>query len=579
MIRSRLQTSVVCLAVGVAALVMGWGESTACTTIAVGKKASADGSTIVSHSNDAFEDQRITRIPARSYEPGAKENIYYAFQACDFIPELGGAPYRNYVGLDRGPVNDSGEKANVLLGAIPQVQRTYAYFDASYPFMNEHQLSIAGETTCRARVDDVMPLKGKRIFYSSSLARVALQRCKKAKEAVLLMGSLIDRYGYYGTGECLVAADTEEVWVIEMCGYSNDPGAGGGLWAARRLADDEVFVSANQFRIRDVKPDSPDMLYSEHLFEICQQLGWWHPAQGLLDWTATVGGGEYHHPYYSLRRVWRIFSRVKPSAGFTPDVKDQNTRAYPFSIRPDRKLSVRDVAALHRDHYEGTRFDLTQGIAAGPFGNPTRYEKTKDEKDAQPGKADGWFERPLSIYRCGYTVITQCRADYPAPIGGLVWIGYDKPSTCVFMPFFAGCTQFPESFSRGRYTEFDAESAWWTFNLVANYINLKYAYMIQDVERLRNTLESEAFEKTCQTQKQAMVQWRQGNQDAARLIVTRFGLDNSRQVLDAWRKLFGQLVVKYNNGDIIAPDGSIRKPGYPDHWLEKTNYKDGPITY
>jgi len=178
------------------------------------------------------------------------------------------------------------------------------------------------------------------------------------------------------------------------------PEGTGGLWVAKKVPDGEVFVAANEFRIRDIDPDDPDMLYARDLHAIAEKNGWWNPDDGQLDWLATVSQGEYNHPYYSLRRVWRLQSRLAPSQEKSPWVENGLTRAYPFSIKPDHKLNVRDVMSLYRDHYQGTQFDLSKGVTAGPFGCPYRYPGPKDPKGdtGDPSiKREGAWERPISI--------------------------------------------------------------------------------------------------------------------------------------------------------------------------------------
>jgi dipeptidase len=548
-----------------------------CTTIAVGGGATGDGSVIVSHSNDALRDARVVRVPAADHPKGSSRNVYYEQPACGYLPEYGGVRFRNYVGKDRGPVYDTGETPSRPIGTIPQVEHTYAYFESVYGIMNEHQLSI-GETTCRAKADDIKPEPGKRIFYSSSLARVALERCRKAREAVELIGSLIDRYGYYGTGECLVLADPKEAWVVEMCGY--DPDAADGLWAAQRVPDDGVFVSANQFRIREIKKNSPDMIYSSNLFALCEKMGWWKPEDGALDWATTVGAGEYHHPYYSLRRVWRVLSRVKPSAGFSPYVNNAFTKAYPFTVTPDRPLSVRDILSLHRDHYEGTDFDLTKGPAARPFGNPTRYEMASGEADAQENsKIRGAFERPLSVYRCGYTMVTQSRSWLPDPVGGVFWIGFDKPAESCFMPIYAGVTTMPPSFVRGTTVEYDRESAWWAFNVVANCATIKYSYMITDIKILQQKFEDDEFGRQREIEESAAAHWKKGEEKQCRESLTAYCTENAAQVVTSWKQLWEQLMVKYNDGYLVGENGEKNKIGYPVPWLRDVGYENGPTKY
>lgn len=369
--------------------------------------------------------------------------------------------------------------------------------------MNEHQLSI-GECTDKAKVHPE-PEPGKRIFYSAELSRVALERCKTAREAVKLMGELIEKYGYYGTGETLVVADPNEGWVMEMAGY--DMNGTGGVWVAQRVPDDQFFVAANQFRIREVHPDADDMMFSANIFDIAQQKGWWHPDNGPLDFTSVYGDGEFQHPYYSLRRVWRAQSLAAPSLALPAWVDGAFTRTYPFAIKPDRKLSVQDIFAIHRDNYEGTEFDLTKGLAAGPFGNPNRFEGQAESMADKEGRLTplvGAFERPLNIYRCCYAYVNQSRRWLPDAVGGLTWFGPDRPATAVLMPFYAGALDLPAPIQRADLLKFDRGSMWTAFNYVANYAMLKYSYMIQDIRAVRDRFEAAAFGRQQQVEAQAL---------------------------------------------------------------------------
>ena len=468
--------------------------SNACTVIFAGKDATTDGSVIVSHSDDAFEDNRLLYFKPEDYKPNEKVSIYYQKQANGFLPQYGGVPYRNYVINKKDSPFNTGESPSIPLGEIPQVAHTYGYFMSTYPVMNEHQLSI-GESTCESKVIP-SPEKGKRIFYSSQLAAIALQRCKTAKNAVKLMGELIEKYGYYGTGEALIVADKNEGWLMEMCGY--DENGTDGLWVAQRIPDNSVCVVANQFRIQEVKKDNPDFMYCKNLFKICQSKGWWNPKDGPFIWVKAVTTGEFHHPYYSLRRVWRALSLVKPSAKFSPWVDGPFTSKYPFSVVPDKKLNVKDILSIHRDYYQGTEFDLTKGSAAGPYGNPLRNEMpaTKiggtDLADVQMNKNGAW-ERSIAIIRCVYYHVNQMRNYLPDPVGGVIWYGFDKPAESCVMPIYAGVTAVPKSFTIGSYVKYNPKSAWWLFNRVAEQVTLNYQSMIKGVKKLQHQIENDEF--------------------------------------------------------------------------------------
>ncbi len=392
------------------------------------------------------------------------------------------------------------------------------------------------------------------------------------------MGRLIEEYGYYVTGETLPVADPKEAWVMEM---APSPEGTGGLWVAKKVPNGEVFVAANEFRIREVDPNDPDMLYSPHLHEIAEKNGWWKPSDGLLDWLKTVSLGEYNHPYYSLRRVWRLFSKIAPTREFSPWVKDGYTREYPFSVKPDQTLSVRDVMMLYRDHYEGTEFDLTKGIAAGPFGNPYRFYGPYDGHGdvGDPNRIlEGAWERSISVSYCGYTTICQGRADLPDPIGGILWVGLDKPSETLFIPFFAGVSSLPESFSQVDTSQFSRDSAWWAFNFVSNWADLNYQAMRSDIAAMQDKYELKMLELLPAVQKTALELY-QNNEVGTREYLTTFSTQNAEYLFKEWWNFADQLIVRYDDGMFSVPGKMAQPNGYPREWLEVTDWLQGPTSY
>jgi dipeptidase len=554
----------------------------ACTTTIVGKDASADGSVMVSHSDDGFGDARLIYVPAMDHKPDSLRPVYYSHCALGYKAAWGGSEAYRLVTDTRGPgYNTPGQPQSQPLGYIPQVKHTYAYFDANYGLMNEHQLSI-GECTDKARVHPE-PEPGKRIFYSAELSRVALERCTTAREAIRLMGKLIAEYGYYGTGETLLVADPKEAWVMEMCGY--DMEGTNGVWVARRVPDDQFFVAANQFRIREVTPKARkagDLMYSENIFAVAKAQKWWKESDGPLDWTKVYGDGEFHHPYYSKRRVWRALSLAAPSAKLSPWVKGAFSREYPFSLKPDNKMTVKDLFRIHRDNYEGTEFDLTKGLAAGPFGDPNRFEGSAEATMDKEGKLTpvvGAFERPLNIYRCVYAYVNQSRSWLPDAVGGLTWFGPDRPATAVLMPFYAGATNLPEAIQRGDLLSLDRGSVWMAFNYVANYVMLKYAYMMQDLDAERDRFEDRAFGAQAGLEAEATKLWKAGQKEAARAKLTQYSMDNTAEILKDWWKLADNLYIKYNDGYLNTPQGVAQAVFYPSWWLKKVGYEDGPTSY
>lgn len=551
----------------------------ACTTILVGKDASSDGSVMVSHSDDGLGDGRLIYVPAMDHKPGSLRPVFYSHCALGFKPEWGASETQRLVAKDRGPgYKTPAVPPSVPLGFIPQVAHTYAYFDANYGLMNEHQLSI-GECTDKGKVHPE-PEPGKRIFYSAELSRVALERCKTAREVVKLMGELIEKYGYYGTGETLLVADPKEGWVMEMCGY--DLNGTGGVWVAQRVPDDQFFVAANQFRIREVRKGADDMMYSQNIFEAARQKGWWKPEDGPLDFTRVYGDGEFHHPYYSLRRVWRAQSLAAPSLKLPAWAEGPFTKVYPFAVKPDRKLGVRDIFAIHRDNYEGMEFDLTRGLAAGPFGDPNRFEGQAESVADKEGRLTpmvGAFERPLNIFRCVYAYVNQSRSWLPDAIGGLVWFGPDRPATAVLMPFYAGALNLPPAVQRGDVLKFDRRSIWTAFNYVANYAMLKYSHMIQDIRAVRDRFEGRAFGRQPEVEAKALALWKKGKQKEARQLLTAYSSKNTAAVLRQWWTLSENLYLKYNDGYLNTKAGIAQAVFYPSWWLKEVGFEGGPTSY
>ena len=566
-----------------------------CTTMIAGKKATPDGSVIVAHSDDDVADERVIFVPARKWDLNNKtesaRNVYY--DNCSLGPDTtyNSTDIRRYIGNDRGPgyqTQSEGHKESVPLGSIPQVSETYAYFDCNYGIMNEHSVMI-GECTCGAKIHP-NPEPGKRLFYAAELSRVALERSKTAIEAIGVMADMIANYGYYGTGETLLVGDSDEAWVMEMCGYSMD--GNDGIWVARRVPDDEYFVAANEFRIRDVYMDEAErnkrpvtepyyssndpnaiIIYSKNLFSACKGKGWIDQNATNLDWLQTVSHGEYSHPYYSLRRVWRAFSKASPVSHLPSKVEDGYTRSYPFSLKPDKKLGVLDIAEIYRDQYEGTEFDLTTGIAAGPFGNPVRYDVNPDQGDTfnlSTYTPEGAWERPISIYRCGVMWINQAKKVSKETIG-ISWIGFDRPIANCLMPFYTRMSNLPESIQTMNILDFDfgGKSAWWAFNFVANYLNLNFSWMLKDLNFVRNRLESEA----ATTISKAIASGKTGS-------LERFCVANTKKVLAEWWRLAKKLIVTYNDGArTTGPNNVMDKIDYPKRWLKLSGFYDGPTEY
>ncbi|WP_243547121.1 dipeptidase [Pseudodesulfovibrio tunisiensis] len=590
------RTCIIATAIGLlmlAAAASAW----ACTTMIVTRGASADGSMMVAHSDDdELGDQRLILVPGRKQE-GKRKIFHEKYRYPRFVTDDRGPAYNTPGFAPTVPVYELPYKAiwKILGHEVPQ---SYAYYDGNYGIMNEHNLMM-GECTNGAKYEPKSnPKKNgnnpRRIFYSSELSRIALENCKTAREAVTLMGGLLDEYGYYSTGETLLVADQDEAWVFEMCALPD--ATHHSAWVAKRVPDGHFFVAANEFRIRTVIRDDPDnFLYSEHLIPGLKKLGWWNEKKdGPIDWLRAVSPGEYNHPYYSLRRVWRVLDRVNPDLGLSPWVEDDFTKAYPFAVRPKAKLTPHDVFGLYRDHYEGTQFDMTKGVAAGPYGDPHRFVGPYDGNQndvTEDKKYYGAWERAISVFYQGYTFVCQTRPKAPEFTRGLVWFGPDVSYTTCFTPFFAKASALAGAYQTGSPQKYDPAAAWWRFNLLANWSRLNFERMTRvDIQPVQQKLERKAeaeiqkLDKLVENQSPAN----------ARTLITEFGASNAMQVLARWQDLTYTLFAKYSDGYINLPDlpdgrtyatpplsegEKVRMIGYPSTWLDKTDYRNGPTSY
>jgi dipeptidase len=543
------------------------------------KGATADDSMMVTHSDDdELSDQRIIFVPAQDHAPNSTRGVIDGTNV----------GYPRIVSKERGPgYETSGWPETPLIGSIPQVRHTYAYFDGNYGIMNEHNLMF-GECTNGAKYepDHVTEEEARRtgthcrLFYSAELSRIALERCTKAREAVELMGSLIDTYGYFSTGETLLVADEDEGWVFEMCALPDDEYH--SAWIAQRVPDGNVFVAANEFRIREIKEGDTNQTFSKSLLPGLKKVGWATLLNGSVDWLQSVSYGEYNHPYYSLRRVWRMFDRINPDIGLSPWVSGGGyTTDYPFSVAPKTKLQTSDVFSLYRDHYEGTQFDLTKGAAAGPYGDPNRYIGPYDGSQnnvTQGQKLYGAWERAISIFYQGYTYVAQTRPSAPELTKGLVWFGPDVSYTTCFSPFPSKVLNLPRAYQTGDPQKFERDAAWWAFDFVANWARLNYQRMCKvDIQPLQKQLEEMQAQRVRDWDKK----FAKGGDPKS---LTALCQVNANEVLSRWWELADMLIAKYSDGYInptpSRPENQAPIPiGYPSDWLGKTDYPNGPVTY
>lgn len=542
-----------------------WYPSLACTVFIVGKKASQDGSVMVTHSNDGeFEtDPRLVKIPSAEYEEGSQRPVF-------FSPES----YPRYVGIERGNIPEYYPKDDQqpfkAIGYIPQVNKTFAYLEDTYGAVNEMQVGI-GESTCSG-VFGASPLgspNGTALFSIDALSQIAMERASTAKQAVKLMGKLAEEHGFYGAGqfegtaESLAVSDPNDAWIFHIL---PDPTGRSAIWAAQRVPEDGFAVLANMFVIRQVDPnDADNFLMSESVHAVAKDYGWWHPEDGLLDFTKVYSDGEYAHKFYSGRRVWGAFHLAAPSKNFPSDYVDlQSDPVYPVFTKPDRLLSQQDLFRFHRYTYQGTQFDLSApgNLAGGPFGSPDRWKAGPGERNVK-----GNWERPIGLYRTSDTYVVQSKEG--AATGAVLWYGPSSALATVFTPFLVGLSDIPVSFRSGHQAEFSRDSAFWAVCYAHNLANLKWSYMYKDVTNRQLELESSsvALVQTVEGDFQ-----RNGNFDTVEEAYRK----NVESIVSSLWSLSDELMFKYADGFVNEPGNMSQMVGYPEWWLEAVGFRDGP---
>lgn len=527
-----------------AALCLSASAALACSPVGVGPKASADGSVMVAHTCDGWYDQRIQIVPGGEHKAGEMVEVWVD-------PCLVTRPDQ--------PLRKAGE--------IPQVAKTNTYFNVGYPFMNDKQLMM-GEFTWSGR-DEVSSPEG--MFYIANLEILGLQRASTAREAIRVMGELAEKYGYADGGETLIVGDTKEVWVFEVCGggllWKPGSEAPGAHWVARRVPDDEVFVGANRARIGVVDfDDKENFMMSTNLTNLPEAMGWWKKGEPF-NFANIFNPEPYGAPFYQSRREWRMLSLLAPSKEWP--IYDEY-EAYPFSIKPDKKVSVKDIMDMYSDHMEGTPYDLTKDAAAEPFGNPNRWPLTREMKPK--GREGQDWERALAMFRCSYSFVSQSRAWLPDPVGGVLWFGQDSPDTTVYVPIYCGVTEIPKAWTIGKRHEFDRESAWWAFNLVNNWANLRWDAMYKEIRAKKASYEDVFFGRQKEVEEKAVALFKE---DPAKAVafVTDYTSKNMNEVEKGWWGFAWYLIGKYYDGGMIDDaTGKMTSPGYPKEYLEKVDF-------
>ena len=511
-------------------------ESSAFTNIIVGKKASVDGSVLVSYNADDYGMfGHLCHYPAGTHKKGEMRKIF------DW---------------------DTGE----YHGEIPEAPVTYNVIGN----INEFQLSI-GETTYGGR-EEMVDTTG--ILDYGSLIYVTLQRAKTAREAISVMTSLVEKYGYCSEGETFSICDPNEAWIMEMMGTG--PGSKGVVWVAMRIPDNAICAHANQSRIGkfDMK-DKKNVLYSKNVISYARKMGWFTGKDADFSWKNTYARPDFSGRRFCDARVWSFFNHYQK--GFDRYLpwalgKDPNAEDMPLWIIPDRKLSVHDVEMGMRDHYEGTALALdTTNVGGGIYQMPYRPTPLQFKVD---GKT--YFnERPISTQQTAFSFVSQLRSWMPREIGGVIWFGNDDANMVAYTPVYCGNTVQPECYNTpgADAVTFSDKNAFWVCNWVSNMVYPRYSQIFPELQTLRDSLEASYFAQQADFEKKAMNLYATDKQAALRML-NDYSVEKAQQMLAEWKNLATRIIVKYNdmgvkqekNGKIIQ---KTMRPGYPESFARK----------
>ncbi len=525
-------------------------ETKACTIIAVGKKATTDGSNIISHT-DTGPDSRIFVVPARTYKPGENAAVYWGIQDAD------------------RPLTDDG----IILGYIPQVEETYKYFQSAYSHVNEYQLGIGESTTAQRNELVCTRENGEQIMTIEQAQIFALQRYKSAREAVMFIGNLMIKYGFLpssGDGsETLVIADTEEIWVFEVFGvgpgWSSKSGSPGAIWAAQRLPEDKATIIPNWSIIKKIdKKDKENFMVSKNYKQEAIDRGWYDPGSGdPFIWQeaysplpveyATSRFWLFHQTFAPSFREWpdRFMTEVNYYKGISPYFQIvEPLSIYPFSIKPEEKISVQDVIAFQRSTFEGTIYDMAAGpewlvpdgvggYVKSPLATPFPSRDLRELLKLT-------YRRPVARHRGHYGMVLQLRDWLPNEIGGVYWVYLDNPYFSPYVPIYTGNLSIAECYKTYDPDKYDENSARWAIDFVDNLANLKFQEIVKDVRKTRDPFEKGIFENQKAIEDEALKLYKL-NPVQSQELLTSYSNDLMDNVTEMFVGLRNEIITDYTN--------------------------------
>ncbi|MBN1107970.1 MAG: C69 family dipeptidase [Bacteroidales bacterium] len=537
-------------------------NSNACTNFIVTKGASVNGSVMITYSADSHVLYgELYYWPSRDYPDGAWLEVYEW---------------------------DSGR----YLGKIRQVSHTYSVVGN----MNEHQLSI-GETTYGG-VRGLNDPDG--IIDYGSLIYITLQRAKNAREAIKIMSDLVSEYGYASSGESFSIADPDEAWILEMIGKG--PGNKGAVWVARLIPDGYISAHANQARIttfplatgkktstsitskdlRRIFDPAVTCVYAHDVIDFARSKNLFSGNDADFSFSDTFNPVSFDGARFCEMRVWAFFRAVNGDMEKYKNYAaghDLATRM-PLWIKPDRKISNYDLMNFMRDHLEGTEFDMSKDIGAGPFGLPYRWRPLTWKVSDDPNAKIYCNERATATQQTGFVFVAESRSWLPDPIGGIFWFGVDDATTTVFNPVYCGITEIPECFrtGNGNLVTYSPTSAFWLFNQVANQCYSRYDMMSSDAIKIQKQLETQYVRETTEKIDKEALELYENDVWKARDYLTDYSVKTAQNTFDDWKKLSEYLLVKYIDGNIkrekdgkfvvseVGYPASPMQPGYDDKW-------------
>ena len=513
-----------------AAMLFASSGAFACSNLIVGKKASVDGSVMVSYNADDYGMfGHLCHYPAGTHPKGTMRQIY---------------------DWDSGVYHGEIEEAPVTYNVIGNI--------------NEFQLSI-GETTYGGR-EEMVDSTG--ILDYGSLIYVTLQRAKTAREAISVMTSLVEKYGYNSEGETFSICDPNEAWIMEMQGTG--AGSKGVVWVAMRIPDDAICAHANQSRIGKFNmKDKKNVLYSKNVISYARKMGWFNGKDSDFSWKNTYAFPDFSGRRFCDARVWSFFNHYADDFDrYLPWAlgKDKDAEDMPLWIVPNRKLSVADVENGMRDHYEGTALALdTTSIGGGiyemPY-RPTPWTFTVDGKQY-------FNERPISTQQTAFTFVSQLRSWLPREIGGVLWFGNDDANMVAYTPVYCGNTVQPACYNTkgADAVTFSSDNAFWLCNMVSNMVYPRYSQLFPELKAVRDSLETSYFANQTSIEKQAADLY-QTDKAAALKLLNNYSNTKADEMLASWKHLATRIIVKYNDMAVKKEkDGkllqSVTRPGYP----------------